>query len=88
MNKKNRTTTLSSEKIQEIQNCYNLGQFLSWNVKIYLYFFDLFFKKVIEGGLANTNCKLVTESGTHLLKICDEKKVEQLEVTICFVVDI
>jgi len=68
MNKKNSITNLSLEEIKKVLQHFDVGNPVEC--------------KIIEGGLANTNCKLITDKGTFLLKICDEKSLQQLQKQI------
>lgn len=62
-------TTLSTEELTEILKHYAIGT----PVKL----------EDIDGGYGNSNFKLTTTEGVYLLKICDEKKLDQLEMQIC-----
>ena len=61
-------TTLSPTALDEILAHYPIGVAV-----------DL---QAILGGLANSNFKLTTTTGTFLLKVCDEKTIDELEIQI------
>jgi len=72
MNKKNLTVKLTEEDLREILSFYDAYVFGTNGVKRFT---------LIEGGLANTNFKLeMNNSKFFLLKICEEKSLEQLKV--------
>lgn len=57
-------TTLSTEELTEILKDYAIGI----SVKL----------EDISGGYGNSNFKLTTTEGEYLLKVCDEKNIEQI----------
>ena len=59
-------TTLSSEEIADIVSHYAIGKPLEC--------------EGISGGFGNSNYKLTTTHGKYLLKICDEKSLEELQI--------
>lgn len=69
-------TSVDEEFATEVLAHYDLGAFVSVNVLSGNHCW------IIAGGLANTNCKLVTGTGTYLLKICDEKTTQQILVQL------
>lgn len=58
-------TTLSSEELAEIVSHFAIGKPLNC--------------EEMSGGFGNSNYKLTTTDGTYLLKICDEKSLEELQ---------
>eukprot|EP01116_Phalansterium_solitarium_P005065 TRINITY_DN1635_c1_g1_i6.p1 TRINITY_DN1635_c1_g1~~TRINITY_DN1635_c1_g1_i6.p1 ORF type:complete len:333 (+),score=62.53 TRINITY_DN1635_c1_g1_i6:2048-3046(+) len=62
-------THLSRDEISQILSNFSVGLLLS----------DY---KIVTGGLANTSYKVTTELGHFLLKICDEKSVDELQIQI------
>lgn len=61
-------TSLSNEELSEIIQHYDIGK----PIKL----------EDIQGGYGNSNFKLTTTKGTFLLKICDEKNVDQLKMQV------
>lgn len=61
-------TTLTEGLLTDILGNYDIGSAISWTH--------------MAGGLANSNFKVQTEKGTYVVKICDEKTVEQLKVQV------
>ena len=59
-------TTLSSEELADIIAHYTIGIPLTC--------------EPLSGGFGNSNFKLTTTDGTYLLKICDEKSLEELQI--------
>lgn len=61
-------TTLSTEELSEILKHYNIGRPLKL--------------EDVHGGYGNSNFKLITTEGVFLLKICDEKDIDQLKMQV------
>lgn len=61
-------TTLSTEELTHILKHYEIGSLIKL--------------EDIQGGYGNSNFKLATTEGTFLLKICDEKNVDQLKMQV------
>jgi homoserine kinase type II len=65
-------TKLTSREIETILGRYRLGTLLSFTS--------------IDGGLANSSVKIVTESGSYVLSVCDEKEMNELK-RLCSVLE-
>ena len=61
-------TTLSKEEIADILEQYEIGKLIRL--------------EDIQGGYGNSNFKLTTTKGSFLLKICNEKDIDQLKMQI------
>lgn len=67
MNRKLITTDLSEEKIKEmLEKAYDVGTYVR--------------HVILAGGLANTNICLETSKSKFLMKICDDKNIDELKV--------
>ncbi len=58
-------TSLTDKEAHAILAQYHLGKVTCWNV--------------LDGGSANTNCKIETEKSSYVLTISDEKSLEETE---------
>ena len=65
-------TVLTSQEIEDVLGRYNLGALLSC--------------APMDGGLANSSVKIVTQSGTYVLSVCDEKEMHEIE-RLCAVLE-
>ena len=61
-------THLSTEKLAKILKDYAIG------IPVNL--------EDIPGGYGNSNFKLLTTEGVYLLKVCDEKNIDQLQMQV------
>ena len=57
---------LNEYQVSKIVEEYDIGRYVS--------------HEIINGGLANTNVRLITTKGMYLFKICEDKNLEELEV--------
>ncbi len=84
-------TQLQSDQLSEILSHYDLGQSLEFQVcsrhvpgSVHNYapplLTYLFLVQRLNGGIANSNYRIKTDKGTYLLKVCDEKDKESLQV--------
>jgi hypothetical protein len=59
-------SAVSNEDVAQFLSHYNLGKLVK--------------ATELKGGLSNSNYRLETTAGTYLLKICDEKNIDELKV--------
>lgn len=67
-----RLTVLSSEELEAIISRYSVGRVIR--------------SAAMDGGLANSSAKIITETGAYVLSVCDEKEIEDI-ARLCSVLE-